>query len=259
MHQRSFPSCIHLIVCGGRSGIISGDGHRTMGCRSPQGTCRGFNWLWSRWPTYRFWPLRRGRFPCSGRLFLRLFLPPAVHTHGRLGTLWPTGHAYYSPSLVRRGVLTPTHLRSLDNVPGCVPPTWEPRYWTELAPASFAGEFTQELVSDWGTTSTLRVLMTAASVQERVPEEMLGYFNSLRLQGPVQDFLRSALWRKLPVDDRIAVWVRNARCCPLCGGVETHDHAVSACPNLRLMPALISQLLPRPKVGGIPRLRLIWC
>ena len=158
---------------------------------------------------------------------------------------------YFSPSLVRRGGLALTHLRSLDNFTGCLPPTWDPRYSTELAPASSAGEFTQELVSSWGTTSTLRVLMTASLVQVRVPEETWGYFNSLRLEGPVRDFLPSALWKKLPVGDRIAVWVPHARYCPLCGSMEEHDHAVSICPNLGLASALISQLLPWPELGGI--------
>ena len=53
--------------------------------------------------------------------------------------------------------------------------------------------------------------------------------------------------------DQFAVWVPHARCCPLCRSVETHDHAGSACPNLGLASTLISQLLPRPEVGGIPR------
>ena len=35
--------------------------------------------------------------------------------------------------------------------------------------------------------------------------------------------------------------------------VETHDHAVSACPNLGLAAAFISLLLPRPEVWGIAR------
>ena len=81
----------------------------------------------------------------------------------RLWPAWHTvayrdhhGHAYYSPSLVRRGVLTLLHRRSLDNFPRCLPPTWVPRYRMELAQASSAGEFTPELVSGWSTTTTLR-------------------------------------------------------------------------------------------------------
>ena len=49
------------------------------------------------------------------------------------------GHAYFSPSLVRRGVVTLTQLRSLGNFPGCLPPTWEPRYRIALVPASSTG------------------------------------------------------------------------------------------------------------------------
>ena len=91
MRQRLFLTCIPLIVSGGRSGIISGDGHQIMGCLSPRATCRGFNWLWSRWPTSGLWPPPRGRFPCFDGRFLRLSLPPAALTHGRRDTWWPAG------------------------------------------------------------------------------------------------------------------------------------------------------------------------
>ena len=152
------------------------------------------------------------------------------------------GHAYFSPSLVRRGVLTLTHLRSLGDFPRCMPPTWEPRYRTALAPASSAGEFTRDLVSSWGTTSTMRVLMTASSDEGRLPGETWGYFNSLRLEGALRDFLRSAIWKKLPVGVRIRVWVPHTRRYPLCGDVETHERAISACSNLGLAAAFITQL-----------------
>ena len=81
------------------------------------------------------------------------------------------GHAYYSPSLVRKGVLGLSQLRSLDSFPRCLPPTWVPRYSVAPAPSTTAGEFNQDLVRGWNTTPTLRVLMTASSVQERVPED----------------------------------------------------------------------------------------
>ena len=163
------------------------------------------------------------------------------------------GHAYYFPSLVRKGVLRLSQLRSLDSFPRCLPPTWVPRYSVGLAPSTTAGEFSQDLVQGWNTTPTLRVLMTASSVQERVPEDTWGFFNALRLSGVLRDFLRAALWRKLPVGDRIAAWVPHAKCCPLCGDVQTHTHAVSACPHLAVASGLVSQLLPKPEVDGIAR------
>ena len=64
---------------------------------------------------------------------------------------------------------------------------------------------------------------------------------------------RSRFERRLYICGRIAVWVPHARCCPLCGEVETHAHAVSACPSLGMASDLVSQLLPQPEVGGIPR------
>ena len=89
-------------------------------------------------------------------------------------------------------------LRALGNFPGCLPPTWEPRYRAALTPASTAGEFSRDLVSSWGTASTLRVLMTASSVEERVPEDTWGYFNSLRLEGPLRDFFASGHMEEAP-------------------------------------------------------------
>ena len=163
------------------------------------------------------------------------------------------GHAYYSPSLVRKGVLRLSQLRSLDSFPRCLPATWVPRYSAALAPSTTAGEFNRDLVRGWNTTPTLRVLMTASSVQERVPEDTWGFLNALRLPGVLRDFLRAALWRKLPVGDRIAAWVPHARCCPLCGDVETQSHAVSACPHLAVASGLVSRLLPKPEVNGVVR------
>ena len=86
------------------------------------------------------------------------------------------------------------------------------------------------------------MLMMAYLVEEHVPDDIWGHFNSLRLEGPLRDFLLAALWRKVPVGDRIA---------PFCGAVETHDHAVSACPFLGLASSLSTMLLPHPEVGGI--------
>ena len=163
------------------------------------------------------------------------------------------GHAYYSPSPVRKGVLRLSQLRSLDSFSRCLPPTWVPRYSAALAPSTITGEFDQDLVRGWNTTPTLRVLVTASSVQERVREDTWGFLNGLRFPGVLRDFLRAALWRKLPVGDRIAAWIPHARCCPLCGDVETHSHAVSACPHLSVASGLVSCLLPKPEVNGVAR------
>ena len=95
--------------------------------------------------------------------------------------------------------------------------------------------------------------MTASSVQERVPEDTWGFFNALCLPGVLRGFLSAALWRKLPVGDRIAAWVPHAKCCPLCGDVETHSHAISACPHLAVASGLVSRLLPKPEVNGVAR------
>ena len=192
-------------------------------------------------------------------LFRQSFLPalpadcvscswPAWHT---VAYRHQHGHAYYSPSLVRKGVLRLSQLRSLDAFPRCLPPTWVPRYSAALAPSTTAGEFDQDWVRGWNRTPTVRVLITAISVQERVPEDTWGVFNALRLQGVLRDFLRAALWRKLPVGDCIAAWVSHAKCCPLCGDAETHSHAVSACQHLAVAPGLVSPLLPKPQVHGV--------
>ena len=186
-----------------------------------------------------------------------------------LSSTWPAwhtvayrdhhGHTYFSPSLIRQGIMTLQQLRALGNFPGCLPPTWDPRYRQPPSPASTAGEFSRDLVLHWGSTPTLHMLMTASSVEECVPDDTWGHFNSLRLEGPMRDFLLAAIWRKLPVGDRIAVWVPQARHCPLCGAVETHDHAVSACPFLGLAPSLITMLLSRREVGVLRERRRTWC
>ena len=77
--------------------------------------------------------------------------------------------------------------------------------------ASTAGGFSRDLVSQWGSTATLHMPMAASSVEESVPDDTRGPFNSLRLEGALLDFLLASLWRKLPVGDRIAVWVPQAR------------------------------------------------
>ena len=56
-----------------------------------------------------------------------------------------------------------------------------------------------------------------------------------------------------PVGDRIAARVPHAKCCPLCGDVETHSHAVSPCPHLAVASGLVSRLLPKPEVNGVAR------
>ena len=59
-------------------------------------------------------------------------------------------------------------------------------------------------------------------------EEVWKAFDRLDLPYGDKDFIRRALWAKLPVADRLQSWTKNDQCA-VCGVVETHRHVYGSC------------------------------
>jgi ribonuclease HI len=79
----------------------------------------------------------------------------------------------------------------------------------------------------------------ASNIEERQPDGVWRKLAKLRIPGKDKDFIRMALWKKLPTGLRLQrIFPRLSRACPLCGVVEDNEHRLKACPFLSL-PLLV--------------------
>ena len=67
----------------------------------------------------------------------------------------------------------------------------------------------------------------------------------------LKDFVRKALWKKLPVGTRLSKWMPTALHCPLDGAVETTDHTLSTCRFLPVAKNTISKCFLPLSIDGV--------
>ena len=80
----------------------------------------------------------------------------------------------------------------------------------------------------WGKSNLLARLAANPHTESRQSLRMWGLFWRARIFPSLHDFVYHALWRKPRVVERLSSWTQNSSC-PLCGLVETLDHALGSC------------------------------
>jgi ribonuclease HI len=89
------------------------------------------------------------------------------------------------------------------------------------------------------------------NVDERQPIEVWRKLSKLQLPGKDKDFIRQALWKKLPTGLRLQrIFPSLSRLCPLCGVVEDNNHRLKACPFLSPPLLVLRQLFGPVEVAG---------
>ena len=62
------------------------------------------------------------------------------------------------------------------------------------------------------------------------------------------EYLRLALWRKLPVGERVDAWLKTGGLCPLHNELESIDHSLVSCLFSKVVVLFRSTVYPNLKV-----------
>ena len=96
---------------------------------------------------------------------------------------------------------------------------------------------------EWKLSGVLKLCRQHLRVKARQPAPMWEALVAQAVPFKLCEFVIMALWRKLPVAQRLAQFkVMEGRDCPLCGVVEHHHHVFKKCFFLRDSLALIRRL-----------------
>ena len=168
------------------------------------------------------------------------------------------GGTYYSPDLVRKGVLSSAQMSEgmdgveqlIQNLPmltksvyraafkrirlsedGCFAPYHVPGFWL-----------------NWTKKPVALHLSTSCYVTPRQPASVWKQF--LRVTAPTHftDFVRRALWLKLPVGARLVDWIGGSGHCPYHAVVEDHPHALGACLFHEVIESCVTIAFPGQRV-----------
>ena len=135
-------------------------------------------------------------------------------------------NTYFSPSTIRKGVMTVAQLSGMEGGCSHLPRTWEPVYVAglELLRArprprpSTPDEAKPTFWLNWNNRAMLRFLMAQTPEPPRQKPEVWKAWHKLLPPPPPPDkqFIQTALWKKLLVGVRLANWQPHETTCPIC-------------------------------------------
>ena len=168
------------------------------------------------------------------------------------------GNTYYSPELVRNGVLTTAQISEGtdvgENLVQALPMLTKTVYRSAFKRirrsegACFAPYHLPEFWQNWTKRIMARHLSTACVLPPRQLAHVWAQFN--KVTGPTHfiDFLRRALWAKLPVASRLIPWMGGQGLCQFHRVSEDHDHALRGCLYHTVIESFVSAAFPGPVV-----------
>ena len=207
------------------------------------------------WKTYPFLGTS-----CKAFSLLRKTAPIATPPDGIIPDmpLWHSAwfrdthnNTYFSPSTIRKGVMTVAQLSGMEGGCSHLPRTWEPVYVAglELLRArprprpSTPDEAKPTFWLNWNNRAMLRFLMAQTPEPPRQKPEVWKAWHKLLLPPPDRQFIQTALWKKLSVGVRLANWQPHETACPICGVQETSQHAVAGCRYVSVAAHIATQCL----------------
>ena len=101
---------------------------------------------------------------------------------------------------------------------------------------------------DWGKKQMARHLSTSVKVTPRQSLETWTAFAKLAAPTIFLEYLRLALWRKLPVGERLDSWLKNGGFCPFHNELESIDHSLTSCLYSKVVVSFVSTVYPTVKV-----------
>ena len=86
---------------------------------------------------------------------------------------------------------------------------------------------------DWTLRKVATAVAEARKLEERQPRAVWQALMNLELPWKVERVVRTILWKKLPVAERMKkMQMSQTPDCPLCGAIEDHEHRVKKCKYL---------------------------
>ena len=105
---------------------------------------------------------------------------------------------------------------------------------------------------DWTLRKVATAVAEARKPEERQPRVVWQALTNLELPRKVERVVRTILWKKLPVAERMKkMQMSQTSDCPLCGAIEDHEHRVKKCKYLdRPIPIIRGMYSPTTTETG---------
>ena len=139
--------------------------------------------------------------------------------------------SYFCPKLIRDGVHTWGAFLEDDSSQDHIAPTWK-LICNVTKPGPQEGDacfLNPEFWASWNKATVGACLSYPTNLKNRQSQEVWAKFCSSDMPSHVRDFVRKALWKKLPMGKRLSSWIPNALHCPLDGAEETIEHSLTTC------------------------------
>ena len=91
-------------------------------------------------------------------------------------------------------------------------------------------------------------LSTSVKVTPRQNQETWTAYSKLVAPTDFLEYLRLALWRKLPVGERLDAWLKTGGLCPFHSEIESIDHSLLSCLFSKVVISFVSSVYPKVKV-----------
>ena len=164
---------------------------------------------------------------------------------------------YFCPSLIKFGITTVGALLEDESSYELIAPSWRPVYRDtirRLASPSLVAAGVPEcpplyLWYQWTSVKMVNYLGLAGAEPPRQTEEVWKAFFSSDFPAPHRDTIYQALWKKLPVGERLRSWLPGEVNCPLDGACESVLHAVTACKFLPVAYNTVDKCFPADGPG----------
>ena len=140
----------------------------------------------------------------------------------------------------------------------CIAPTWQGVYLEGVhrllspppaAQPQYVGPELGRWVNNWVTRKMLLYMQHKRRHEPRQPPEVWQKFGQLFLPKWDRDFVRRALWRKLPLGTRMERL--GGKLCPLDGRVEDHEHVSRHCMFGAFMQSTVRKAFGLVDSGGV--------
>ena len=101
----------------------------------------------------------------------------------------------------------------------------------------------------WGKSDSLACLAANPHTESRQSPRIWGLFWRAKFFPSLHGFVDHALWKKLRVAERLSSWTHDPSC-PLCGSVETLDHALGGCLFHKVIFAVLKRIWEPLRIQG---------
>ena len=105
----------------------------------------------------------------------------------------------------------------------------------------------------WGRKRVAQHLATSEQIKPRQPPEVWTAFLKITRPPGFREFIRLALWRKLPVGSRLNSWLNDGGLCPFHQQLETVPHVLTECLFLGVAESFVHLVFPKVTVCVLSR------